>query len=70
MKAARSTDIVAEARSLAAGGVRELNLIAQDLTAYGRDLKPQSSLAALLREALRGSTTSAGFACSTAIRIS
>ena len=26
---------------LAASGVRELNLIAQDLTAYGRDLKPR-----------------------------
>ncbi|MGH7815429.1 MAG: 30S ribosomal protein S12 methylthiotransferase RimO [Candidatus Binataceae bacterium] len=43
-------DIVAEARRLAADGVRELNLIAQDLTAYGRDLNPPSSLAALLRE--------------------
>ena len=31
-------DLVAEARMLADGGVRELNLIAQDLTAYGRDL--------------------------------
>jgi ribosomal protein S12 methylthiotransferase len=31
-------DLVAEARNLAAGGVREINLIAQDLTAYGRDL--------------------------------
>jgi ribosomal protein S12 methylthiotransferase len=41
-------DIVAEARSLAEVGVRELNLIAQDLTAYGRDFKPQSSLASLL----------------------
>ena len=41
-------DIVAEARSLAEVGVRELNLIAQDLTAYGRDFKPRSSLAALL----------------------
>jgi ribosomal protein S12 methylthiotransferase len=41
-------DIVAEARSLAEVGVRELNLIAQDLTAYGRDFKPQSSLAGLL----------------------
>ena len=41
-------DIVAEARSLAEVGVRELNLIAQDLTAYGRDFNPQSSLAALL----------------------
>ncbi len=42
-------DLVAEARMLAAGGVVELNLIAQDLTAYGRDLEPRSSLAALLR---------------------
>ena len=43
-------DLVAEARILAAGGVREINLIAQDLTAYGRDLDASSSLAALLRE--------------------
>ena len=43
-------DLVAEARNLAAAGVREINLIAQDLTAYGRDLDEQSSLAALLRE--------------------
>ena len=42
-------DLVAEARQLAANGVRELNLIAQDLTAYGRDLKPRASLAALLQ---------------------
>jgi ribosomal protein S12 methylthiotransferase len=42
-------DLVAEAGRLAVDGVRELNLIAQDLTAYGRDLKPPSSLAALLR---------------------
>ncbi|MGH7896973.1 MAG: 30S ribosomal protein S12 methylthiotransferase RimO, partial [Candidatus Binatia bacterium] len=41
-------DLVAEATSLAAGGVRELNLIAQDLTAYGRDLPERSTLAALL----------------------
>ncbi|MGC1192453.1 MAG: 30S ribosomal protein S12 methylthiotransferase RimO, partial [Candidatus Binatus sp.] len=45
-----TADLVAEARTLAAGGVRELNLIAQDLTAYGRDLGQPSSLAALLRE--------------------
>jgi ribosomal protein S12 methylthiotransferase len=41
-------DLVDEARRLAASGVREVNLIAQDLTAYGRDLKPRASLAALL----------------------
>ncbi len=43
-------DLIAEARALAADGVRELNLIAQDLTAYGRDLTPPASLAELLRE--------------------
>jgi ribosomal protein S12 methylthiotransferase len=42
-------DVVAEANSLVAQGVRELNLIAQDSTAYGRDLRPPTSLAALLR---------------------
>jgi ribosomal protein S12 methylthiotransferase len=41
-------DLVAEARMLAEGGVRELNLIAQDLTAYGRDLDPPASLAQML----------------------
>lgn len=43
-------DVVAEARDLVNGGVRELNLIAQDLTAYGRDRQPRSSLAELLVE--------------------
>lgn len=42
------SDLIAEARVLAASGVRELNLIAQDLTAYGRDLDPPASLAQLL----------------------
>jgi len=46
-------DIVAEARGLAAGGARELNLIAQDLTRYGWDQgsSPASrqTLAQLLR---------------------
>src|SRR5262249_22647416 len=37
-------DVVAEARGLVESGVREINLIAQDLTAYGRDLRPRSSL--------------------------
>jgi ribosomal protein S12 methylthiotransferase len=41
--------VVEEAERLAGEGVREINLIAQDLTAYGRDLRPQSSLADLLR---------------------
>jgi ribosomal protein S12 methylthiotransferase len=41
-------DLAEEAGRLAASGVREINLIAQDLTAYGRDLEPRTSLAALL----------------------
>ena len=41
-------DLIEEARRLAQSGVHELNLIAQDLTAYGRDLQPRTSLAALL----------------------
>lgn len=42
--------IVAEARNLAAEGVREVVLIAQDTTRYGRDLTPASSLSALLHQ--------------------
>jgi ribosomal protein S12 methylthiotransferase len=45
--------IVDEAAELAARGVREFNLIAQDLTAYGRDLNPPASLAKLLRALAR-----------------
>jgi ribosomal protein S12 methylthiotransferase len=39
-------DIVAEAKALLAGGVRELNLISQDSTYYGIDLRPNRSRAA------------------------
>ncbi len=45
--------VVAEAAALAADGVVELNLIAQDLTAYGRDLRDGTTLAALLRHLVR-----------------
>jgi ribosomal protein S12 methylthiotransferase len=41
--------IVAEARGLVSGGVGELILIAQDTTAYGRDLGQTDALPALLR---------------------
>ena len=37
------TDIVAEARQLLADGVKELNLISQDSTYYGLDLRPNQS---------------------------
>jgi ribosomal protein S12 methylthiotransferase len=43
-------EIVAEARELAADGVRELNLVAQDTTYYGMDLYGQPRLPQLLRE--------------------
>lgn len=42
-------DLVLEAKNLAARGVVELNLIAQDLTGYGHDLEPKADLATLLR---------------------
>ena len=42
-------DIVREAEALAERGVVEINLVAQDLTGYGHDLRPKVSLAALLR---------------------
>jgi ribosomal protein S12 methylthiotransferase len=41
-------DLIAEARTLAASGVRELNLVAQDLTAYGHDLPGRPPLHQLL----------------------
>ena len=43
------TDVVDEAMHLAADGALELNLIAQDLTAYGRDRRDGTTLAMLLR---------------------
>lgn len=46
----RSQDsILQEVRSLAAQGVKEFNLIAQDLNEYGRDLRDGTSLARLVR---------------------
>jgi len=42
--------VVKEAVSLGQQGVKEINLIAQDLTAYGRDRKDGTTLHGLLRE--------------------
>jgi ribosomal protein S12 methylthiotransferase len=42
--------VVTEARQLGQNGVKEINLIAQDLTAYGRDRKDGTTLYGLLRE--------------------
>jgi ribosomal protein S12 methylthiotransferase len=42
--------VVNEAAALARGGVKEINLIAQDLTAYGRDRRDGTTLYGLLKE--------------------
>jgi len=42
--------VLAEARELVSAGVVELNVIAQDTTSYGRDLKMKNGLSALLKE--------------------
>lgn len=46
-------DLVTEAKKLAAKGVRELLLIAQDLTYYGLDLYKRRALADLLKELVK-----------------
>ena len=46
----RMEDVLAEAEKLAAAGVKECIVIAQDITRYGIDLYGQRKLAALLRE--------------------
>lgn len=45
--------IIKEAEWLAANGVKEFNLVAQDLTAYGYDFKPRQNLTALLEELVK-----------------
>ncbi len=42
--------VLAEARELVSAGAVELNVIAQDTTSYGRDLKIKNELPALLKE--------------------
>ena len=46
-------ELVAEAEKLAANGVKELILIAQDLTYYGLDIYKKRNLAALLKELVK-----------------
>ncbi len=45
--------VLKEARELVAGGVKEINLIAQDITAYGRDLDEGFTLETLLAELVK-----------------
>jgi ribosomal protein S12 methylthiotransferase len=49
----RFGSVVAEAKQLAARGVRELILVAQDSSRYGEDLGERDALAALMRELCR-----------------
>ncbi|HBG21290.1 MAG TPA: 30S ribosomal protein S12 methylthiotransferase RimO [Desulfobulbaceae bacterium] len=49
-------DLITEAQTLAKGGVKELSLIAQDITAYGRDRGDNSSLEDLLGRLLSETT--------------
>ena len=49
----RLDDIIHEVKRLTDGGVKEINLIAQDTTNYGRDLYGEPSLAKLLKELVK-----------------
>ena len=49
MRSRRLEDLLGEAKGLAAEGVREVNVIAQDTTKYGRDLYGKPRLDLLLR---------------------
>lgn len=49
----RPESVLEEARALAQAGVKELIVIAQDITRYGLDLEPKCSLAQLVRELCR-----------------
>ncbi len=49
-------DLTAEAAGLEEAGVRELTLIAQDLTAYGNDLDRETDLVRLLEHLLAGTS--------------
>ncbi len=49
MRSRTIDSLVTEARNLAAEGVKELNLVSQDSTAYGRDFTDGTDLGSLLR---------------------
>jgi ribosomal protein S12 methylthiotransferase len=50
MRSRPLASLLTEAAQLVAGGVKELNLIAQDITAYGKDLPDAPSLESLIGE--------------------
>lgn len=45
--------VIAEVKALTQNGVKEINLIAQDLAAYGRDREDSANLLALLKELVK-----------------
>lgn len=53
MRSRPVASVLREAARLAASGIREINIIAQDTSCYGRDLKDGTSLAGLLRELVK-----------------
>jgi ribosomal protein S12 methylthiotransferase len=50
MRSRKPEDIIAEVRELVSNGVREVNIIAQDITKYGKDLFGKPALSELLKE--------------------
>ncbi len=53
LRSRQITDIITELQRLESSGVKEISLIAQDLTAYGNDLSGQSMLVELLSRILK-----------------
>ena len=53
MRSRSIDDVVAEVAALTGSGVREINLIAQDTTSYGRDLYGSPALVRLLKEIVK-----------------
>lgn len=53
MRSRSIESLALEAKTLCKGGIKELNLIAQDLTDFGRDRKDGATLAALLKELVK-----------------
>ena len=53
MRSVRPEIILSEVRELARNGVKEINLVAQDITAYGRDLSGDIGLEDLVEQLLR-----------------
>lgn len=55
LKSRTAADILKEVRYLNEGKIKELNLIGQDITSWGRDLSPRQELTRLLKEIVNNS---------------